>query len=231
MNTNALARNYDTLSPLERFKLILSAGARDDEAEQDRLVNAGRRISLSMPEHSPYAHAFDELSTFVFIELLEDAGVFLDAFVRSIDACDIDGAVDTNDDEDGEPDRGDEEEELTPETSESDGGNRPAWVRSLGIVYAAGFVLRTKVKGWESYCEQMLVPPFALWRLYPGLYRLQRALALAEKSSFDPESMLHWLNSVRSAGESELSALVLTVEKVIADHEETFRQRVAWWGG
>ena len=61
MNPNDLARHYGRLSPEERFKLILAAGARGDEAEQQRLVDAGGHITLSCPDHTPYTRAFDEL--------------------------------------------------------------------------------------------------------------------------------------------------------------------------
>ena len=37
MTINTLARHYDRLGAEERFRLILAAGARGDEAEQDRL--------------------------------------------------------------------------------------------------------------------------------------------------------------------------------------------------
>ncbi len=41
MNANAVARHYALLTPEERFQLILAAGARGDDAEQDRLIRAG----------------------------------------------------------------------------------------------------------------------------------------------------------------------------------------------
>src|SRR5262245_29894012 len=95
MNANALARNYARLTPEERFRLILAAGGRGDEAERDRLVNAGERITLSMPDHSPYAHAFDELARLIFIELLETAAGYLDAYHHADDAFDILGDEDS----------------------------------------------------------------------------------------------------------------------------------------
>ena len=56
MNANAVARHYGKLTPEERFALILAAGGRE-EAKQDRLINAGGRITLSMPDHAPSARA------------------------------------------------------------------------------------------------------------------------------------------------------------------------------
>ena len=50
-------------------------------------MNAGGRITLSMPDHAPYAHAFDELALLIFIELLEEAAGYLDAFARADDTA------------------------------------------------------------------------------------------------------------------------------------------------
>lgn len=73
MNVNALARNYGRLTAEERFRLILAAGGRGDEAERDRLAQAGGRLTLSVPDHAPYGHAFEELVLLTYIELLEEA--------------------------------------------------------------------------------------------------------------------------------------------------------------
>jgi hypothetical protein len=79
MNTKGLAKLYDRLTPAERLPLIIAAAERGDDAERDRLVNAAGRITLSMSDHLPYARAFDELATLIFLELLEDAGNYFDA--------------------------------------------------------------------------------------------------------------------------------------------------------
>jgi hypothetical protein len=79
MNANAIAKHYGRLKPEERFRLILAAGARGDEAEQDRLAAAGQRLTLSMYDHEPFGHAFDEVALSTFLELLEAAADYLDA--------------------------------------------------------------------------------------------------------------------------------------------------------
>ena len=47
MKADVIARNYDCLTSEERFRLILAASGRGDEAERDRLISAGGRIALS----------------------------------------------------------------------------------------------------------------------------------------------------------------------------------------
>jgi hypothetical protein len=74
MNAKAIARYYSSaLTPEERFRLILAASERGDESERTRLVSTAPRITLTMPDHSPFAHAFHELSLLIFVELLDTA--------------------------------------------------------------------------------------------------------------------------------------------------------------
>jgi hypothetical protein len=47
IDTKTLARHYANLTPEERFRLILAAGSRGDEAERDRLVSTGQRITAA----------------------------------------------------------------------------------------------------------------------------------------------------------------------------------------
>ena len=79
MNANAVARHYGSLTPEERFRLILAASGRGDEVERIRLVSAAPRITLAMPDHSPFAQAFRELAFLIFIELLAEAGRYTEA--------------------------------------------------------------------------------------------------------------------------------------------------------
>jgi hypothetical protein len=229
MNANAVVRHYDRLKPEERFRLIVAAGARGDEGERDRLVNAGQRICLSLSDHSPYAHAFHELALLTFIELLEEAARYLEAFQRA-DDCSLCG----DDGEDAEENDEGEEGLDTPaeaKPAEDDDGKRPLWQRSLDLVLAAGFMLRTKANGWKLFCERLSIPPLAGWEGLPGFDRLQRALDLAEKAAFVPEGFLRWLNAIRPAGQPERTEVPCTAEGMAAAAEDMFRERVQWWGG
>jgi hypothetical protein len=225
MNTNTVAKHYDRLTPQERFRLIVAAGARGDEAEQTRLINSAERIRLSVLDYFPHAEAFDELALAVFIELLEDAARFLDAFHRADDA-DFIGQADSTE-QPNEPD----------EDSEAPAGAVPAtqtaWLRCLDIARAAGYVLQTKAAGWKLFCTRLTIPPFARWQALPGFERLERALALAEahadlsSTAFTAEGMLHWLNAVRPEGEPAVTQVRLTAEVVAGQTEELFRGLVS----
>ncbi len=202
MNTNAIARNYNQLTPEERFRLILAAGGRGDDAEQDRLVNAGGRITLSFRDHFPYSMAFQELVMLTYMELLDDAALYRDALHRVDDVGDL-----------FEGEEADKQQE-----------------QALDLAYAFGYMLRTKADGWKLFCERLSIPPFAAWKAFPGCDRLQQWLDLAEKAAFVSEGMLRWLNRVRPAGTEEPTEIGLTVERVADATARLFAERAKWWG-
>jgi hypothetical protein len=237
MNANHVAKHYENLTPEERFRLIMAASARGDDAERVRLVKSGKRIKLSTQDHAPYARAFDELASLVFIELLEESARYFEAFARADDAHDVcgdDEAEDADEEEEKEATSAEGEvsgAQLQSRSRESTSGARSTWERYLGLALAAGYVLRTKADGWKLFCERLTLPPFALWEILPGYDRLQRALRLTENAAFAAEGFVHWLNRIRPAGEPERTAAPLTVEGIAADAEKIFRACVKWWGG
>ena len=218
MNAGAVSRHYGSLTPEERFRLILAASGRGDDAERTRLVSAAPRLTLARPDHTPFAQAFHELALLIFIELSDAAASFSEA----LDHADLVAAED-----EGEAAAGEEAAELASEGSRK----RPTWQRCLDLALGFGFLLRTKAGGWKLFCERLNVPPFQLWQGLPGLNRLQRALSLAESVAFAPEGFLRWLNRTRPKGCPELKAVPLTVEGIAAATESLFREQAAWWDG
>jgi len=219
MNANAVVNRYNNLTPEERFRLILAAGGRGDDAERDRLVRTGGRICLSISDHAPYAIAFEELAILVFLELMEEVAGYSSAFLRSDDLSDDCGAA-------GHTAEAEPDVRADTKSTDNDAGDRPAWSRALDLALAAGYVLRTKADGWRLFCERLNVPPFLLWESLPGFDRLQRALDLTTKAAFAQEGLLHWLNRIRPKGEPALTEVPLTAAGVAASTEEVYRQRV-----
>jgi hypothetical protein len=80
VNLRAVAKNYGSLAPEERFRLIFAALGRGDEAEAERLKHAAGRITVSQQGHAPFALAFAEVSWLAYIELADDAAVAFHAF-------------------------------------------------------------------------------------------------------------------------------------------------------
>src|SRR5207253_2622380 len=145
MNTNCVSRHYDALKPEERFRLILAASGRNDEAERDRLVNAASRITLSFRNHWPYSQAFDELALWVYIELLAEAAHYYHSLAHADDAREI--LADDEENESNEP------RKNRTRNRKQNRGKRPVWMRSLDLALAAGYVLRAKADGWKLFCE------------------------------------------------------------------------------
>ena len=250
MTINTLVRHYDRLGAEERFRLILAAGARDDEAEQDRLCRAAPRIALTYSHHAPWAHAFDELATLVFVELLEEVAKHQDACERWWDVAedgddegDDDASPDDSEDEgdDCEDEGHDCEEDVCKSDAAalaSNGQEPPIWARMLELHYAQGFMLKTKIIGWKRFCERLTLPSFILWQPLPGFDRLQCAIELVENRekgpppAFEPEGMMNWLNQVRSDGRPEVTLeKLLSPDRFAADLEAALRHRVKMDGG
>jgi hypothetical protein len=222
MNASAVAKNNPSLTPEERFYLILAATGRGDDAEQARLANAGKKITLSGPDYWPYASAFHEVSMTAFCELLAEVLNYSDAWQHA-DTL----AAEAVEEEEPEVDPGENAGAGPP----ANGRDRSPLEQAEQLGLAFGYTLRTKAHGWSLFCKRLNIPPHLLWEPLPGFDRLRRALALAEKLAFVPEGFLRWLNTIRPAGAPELAEVPLTVERAADGLERLFRERAAWWGG
>jgi hypothetical protein len=221
VNTKTLANHYSQLSAEERFRLIVAACNRGDEAERQRLRNASPRITFSNTDYSPFAQALEELAILVFIELLEEAAMYRDAFERWSDAEEM-GIIDAK--------------KETPATAKKDA--RTIKDRSFDLYLAQGFVLRTKAAGWKLFCDRLGNSPFGLWQYLPGFERLQSDLKIVEGTpdnpdpAFTPKGMTRWLNRIRPAGKPEVTeADIMTAVRVADALDVGFRECVKWWGG
>jgi hypothetical protein len=212
MNTVNLARNYAVLTPEERFRLIVAAGGRGDDAEQSRLCQAGKSISLRMPDYSPWSHAFEELTMVVLLELLDDVARHHEAFERWCDAC-----------------HGDEGESKG-------GGSQDAMIGRMWDLYRVqGFILKSKIAGWKLFCQRLSLPPFTPWQCLPGFARLEHAMDLLEtvpSASFEAREVVDWLHRISAAkGHESPASAPISAEVFADDLDRTFRTRVKWWGG
>jgi hypothetical protein len=222
MNTKNLANLYSQLSVEERFRLIVAACDRGDDAERHRLKNASQPIILSFMDYSPHSLALHELATAVLLALLEDAAQFNDAHERWHEASMTnitEGEADTP---------------LSPAEEEA------ATVKDqlFQLFLAQGFMLRTNAAGWKLFCGRMGFSPFSLWHKLPGVERLQRHLKSLEATpkcpgpAFTPTGMARWLNRHRPEGTPEATAAnILSAERIADSLEAGFREHVKLWGG
>jgi hypothetical protein len=174
MNANGMAKHYDKLTGEERFRLIVAAEDRGDEAEIDRLVNAAARIHYSFPDCAPFFETANVLAMVTFAELTEEAAKCADAWEHWSD-------------------RGLEvDEELFEEVSE------PSGDRLLDLYKAECYLLATKATAWKLFCERHGIPPYRVWQMLSGFERLDRELKLAEGRAFTLTGMLQWMNRIRA---------------------------------
>jgi len=80
MNTAVLTRQYDKLTAQERLALLLAAEARGDRHEFNRLMETAPRKNYSVPHHAPLLDTFLDLSKLHFMQLLDTAACYFDAF-------------------------------------------------------------------------------------------------------------------------------------------------------
>jgi hypothetical protein len=114
----------------------------------------------------------------VFVELLEQAAGYFEAFFHADEAADTLG---------GEEGVGDDTEEG-PDAEGNLGGEEDltAAQRAVDLALASGFMLRTKAEGWKLWCERLSLPPFLFWEKLPGFDRLQRAPATTTSAWASP---------------------------------------------
>jgi hypothetical protein len=82
MNTTALSRQYDKLTPRERFALLVAAAARGDDTERTRLLLAAPPRQYTVSDHHGVVESFTWLSDYHFTALLDLAACYLEAFAE-----------------------------------------------------------------------------------------------------------------------------------------------------
>ncbi len=78
MNPNALAKDYRLIKPGERLALIMSAYDRGDAADGERLASSAPKITFDTRHHQPFAHAFREVESMWFLQLLDTSANYLE---------------------------------------------------------------------------------------------------------------------------------------------------------
>jgi hypothetical protein len=247
MTAHRFARHYPALTPEERFKLVVAAVDRDDEADRARLVAAAERRTFQMPDYAPFIDAYHDLVFASFPHLLDAAAEFLERYWMGDLSVDDERDAAVNGREASPDKRGSGVEPTARDGAEPGGANgeasnldpfaderrkRPTRVRQLELAYVAGFILKVQVAGWKLFCERLNVPPFAFFKGLPGFERLERALKLAEKTAFEPADILKWLNRrCRSGAQRATLESIISPESYARQCDEAFREQVKSWGG
>src|SRR5437763_1971729 len=84
MNTNALAKHYGSLTPLERLPLLMAASVRGDEAEWQRLVMSAPKVTYRVPHQFGTGMALGEVSNLHFMEALHLSAMLLGTLLSKL---------------------------------------------------------------------------------------------------------------------------------------------------
>jgi hypothetical protein len=232
MNTNGLARHYDALTVEERYRLIMAAVGRGDDAEKDRLADAARRTLFSVADYGRFIRAFGELSLLTYIDLLACAADYLEC---------VDWALDNP-----PPDRAEDEDEGDPAQAGPaaaggggpgreaagaggpdagpgrDADRAPTGRRARDLALLSGYEFKARFDGWNLFCGRWNVPPrFIDWELLPGFDRLRDALELAGEAGVSRERFWECLTGQRdAAGELDLADTGFMSPEAYADFLE-----------
>jgi hypothetical protein len=75
MDTDQLARHYDTFSARERFALLVAARVRGDDIEAERLIESAPREVWRVPHHQDLAEVLCDLALLHLARLLDAAAL------------------------------------------------------------------------------------------------------------------------------------------------------------
>jgi hypothetical protein len=197
----SISRHYGSLTPEERWRLLQSAIARGDEPEKERLVSSAGHINLRMRDIAPYLDAAERVEMLMFLELLGEAGGYLEAM-----------------------ERGDEASEKVWQRFLD-----VALAKGFHLkTKADGWKLWCERMGMQPFARWEGMPGFDRLKLaldmVDGTEKLHGAVFVAE-------GMLAWLNRIRPKGEPKALELYVSPEKVADELEGFFRQEVKRQGG
>ena len=241
MTTPKLNRLYPNLTAEERVQLIFAAMSREDEVEVSRLMKAATTITRTMPDHAPRSNAFFDLATMIFVDLVECAAVYRDAWERTNRRAKLRPGKQAQDENEEERVEVEEEGDRTPLPNSSSSreenrnprgreGKRDLDTRLVDLALAAGCQLRERGMGWILFCERQGVPPYVLWERMPGYDRLKKTLEMAESIAFTPNGHRRWLNRIRPSGTAKLEIASLTAKRIAKETEAIYRKLLTKWG-
>jgi hypothetical protein len=167
MNTNGLARLYDTLTPWERLPLLVAASARGDAVEEDRLARAAPRNGFRVPDYWGLAEGLDDLVKLYLVKQLDLAALYWR----------LAGLLEQ------EPwDRPSRQDSKRQE-------RRWQWLKLLSYRYVV------RADGWRLLCTEMPIDPEVLLKELPGYDAVKQMEQVARLIAFNAEEALAFLRA------------------------------------
>ena len=218
MNTEGLAKLYDTLTPRERLPLIIGAAARGDEGERQRLMASAPKMSFQVTDYFGLAEALKEAAEFHLLTLLDLAANYWQWWGLWM-AHDLPGRSKAS----SKPDR------RRKKDAEAEG------CRLAFLVRYFAYRFTVHMDGWRQFCSEMHIDPEVQLNFMIGWDMITRTEQRARDLAFTPEgaALFLWSETVDPKGEEsgddklpqvETAAGLAQVWHVFVD------ERMRWWG-
>jgi len=159
MNTNGLAQHYHCLSPWERLPLLVSASARGDDVEHDRLARSAPKLCFGIPNYWGLAEGLQHLAACYALEQLDLAAFYwrVETFL--------------------------EQDALLDKGKETRKRDQRLWKAAKTMAYR--FVVRAD--GWKLLCAELHLDADSLLQKLPGYENLRHMEELARAIACSPE--------------------------------------------
>ena len=171
MNTKALAKMYDLLTPWERLPFIVAAVNRGDAAEADRLARSAPRIHVALPDYHGLGDGLLFLSLFHAVGQLE-----LGLLYWHVSAL------------------ADQWQELVVDEEDEARAER-MWASAR----LAAYRLCVEADGWRRLCMDLKIDPETLLRDLPCYDTLRRTEEAARIAAWKPEEATAELRKLAGA--------------------------------
>jgi hypothetical protein len=171
VNTNALAKLYDRLTPLERLPLIIAATDRGDNAEADRLARSAPRIGVSLPDYYGLGDGLMQLSSSHMIAHLD---LILEFWLGVSMVVKLD---------------------ATGAGKKQEAERDHFW----SVVRMVAYRICVGADAWRRLCGELKIGPETLLRRLPGYQAMQRTEEAARLYAFTSEEAVAYLR--QSGGE------------------------------
>jgi len=185
MNCDNLTKLYDQLTPHERLPLIIAAGVRGDQAEQQRLSASAPKERYQAPNYYRLSRALKEAVYLHLLTLLDLAALFWGGW-GLWNGLGLANAADTG-------------RRKRPRRKAEAEGSLGWWAHGICRYYAARFVAH--VEGWKLFCSELHIDPEVQLQFMIGWLTILQTEKQARALAFSPEEAARFVQLRRFSAE------------------------------
>jgi hypothetical protein len=171
MNSDHLARYYETLTPWERLPLIVAACERGDAVEEERVARSAPRNGFRLPDYWGLAEGLNDLARLYLLRQL-DLVAFYWRFTAILDREPL-----------GRPSRQERQRDE----------------RLWQILKMLCYCYVVRADGWRRLCTELHIDPVVLLKELPGYDAVQQMEQVARQLAFSAEEALAFLRGEAEA--------------------------------